>query len=84
MRHTIEFRIAGFQLFIYPSSFLVEVMPENRTGPRRDNFEELPAWVFHSKHAIWLTRENASNFHRALQGERIKRSILIKLQTRVA
>ncbi|MCI0446814.1 hypothetical protein L0152_26890 [bacterium] len=84
MRHTIEYRIAGFQLVIYPNGFLVEVMPENKIGPRKNNFEELPAWVFQSKHAIWLTRENASIFQRALQGERIKRSILSELQSQVA
>ncbi len=80
MKDIIEYHIAGFQLTIYTRSYIVEATPENEASCGQNDDRELPHWVFHSRHAIWLSREFAPISLRAIQGERIRRNILRRLQ----
>ncbi|HSE40076.1 MAG TPA: hypothetical protein VLH08_04860 [Acidobacteriota bacterium] len=73
-----RFVIEGFQLDLNHAAYLVEVTPvKNRQNEQ--NVKELPDWVFHSKHAIWLTSGSAELVDRAMAGERIKQKLLQRL-----
>ncbi|MCI0412288.1 hypothetical protein L0222_05730 [bacterium] len=84
VKYVIEHRIAGFQLILHPGSYIVEVMPENELVSFVNQTKELPDWIFYSKHAIWLSRENTSIFQRAERGDQFKRIILSRLQSQAA
>jgi hypothetical protein len=72
-----RFIVEEFQLELNHSALLVEVSPANGNGDVQD-FGKLPRWVFHSKHAIWLTAGTKPIVDRAIAGEHIKHTLLQK------
>jgi hypothetical protein len=79
MSEATSFYVHGFLLRIFDSAYLVEVRPaEGETGYYRTP-STLPAWMFRSRHAIWLADEDAPILDRARKGENMKQEILQRM-----
>ena len=76
MAQTVRIYVNGFLLKILDSAYLVQVEPANGNTGRYASISNLPGWIFHSAHAIWLTKENAPMIDRARKGDEIKHQIL--------
>jgi hypothetical protein len=75
MADLLHFYLEPFVLTVNPACYLVEVAKRNREETRNSRLSELPEWVFQSKHAIWLTDENATIATRAKNGEQIRQKL---------
>lgn len=69
------FKIKDFVITVDDGCYLVEVA-WNREELGTDHFQDLPAWIFESRYAIWLTAGDAPIRVRALEGEQIKQNLL--------
>lgn len=76
----VEFCVDGFLLKINRAGYLVEVHEAAIGCDCQGELGKLPDWVFHSKHAIWLSEEGASVLIRAVRGEEIKKRLLTRWQ----
>jgi hypothetical protein len=76
MAHTLQFQVGPFELDVDNDCYLVSVRPTHnrRNPPSRSH--DIPAWVFHSEHAIWLMDDGTSILERATKGELIKKQLL--------
>ena len=70
-----KFKIKDFIISVDDGCYLVEV-EWNREELGTDHFHDLPAWIFESRYAIWLTAGDAPIRVRALEGEQIKQNLL--------
>ena len=70
--------IDGFLLSIVDSAYLIKVEPANGTTGKYSSAGNLPDWIFHSVHAIWLTQDDAPLMDRAIKGDEIKHQIMKK------
>lgn len=75
MIDALEIWLAGYCLEIYNASYLVQVTTERHKRSANTELRNVPDWVFHSKHAIWLTDEDASMLDRANHGDGIKKQL---------
>jgi hypothetical protein len=71
-----RFLVQGFTLNVNDSAYLVEVSPYIEGAEQFQDLRKLPAWIFQSKHAIWLARINAALADRAMKGEQIKNKLI--------
>jgi hypothetical protein len=78
MSEATSYYIHGFLLRVFDSAYLVEVKPANGETGYYKKVSTLPAWMFRSPHAIWLTDEDGPIADRANKGESIKQEILTK------
>jgi len=67
------FHFENFMLTIHPSCCLVVVTNSSRDS--QNKVEDVPHWVFDSKHVIWLTEEDKPILHRAQKGEAIRKRL---------
>jgi hypothetical protein len=67
--------IDGFLLRILDSAYLVQVQAANGRTGRYVRPSSLPAWIFKSPHAIWMTEEDGPLIERARKGDEIKQRI---------
>ncbi len=70
-----KFKIKDFVITVDDGTYLVEV-DWNHEDMGTDHFQDLPAWIFQSRYAIWLTTGDAPIRVRALEGEQIKQNLL--------
>ncbi len=75
MMETIHFFVDDLLINVSPASFLVIVQKTGRPS-YLNQVQDLPDWVFNSKHVIWLTDEELTVGERARNGETVKRSLL--------
>jgi hypothetical protein len=54
----------------------VAVSPHLEGAEQFQDLGKLPAWIFQSKHAIWLAPINAALADRATKGEQIKDKLI--------
>ncbi|MCI0612990.1 hypothetical protein L0244_08365 [bacterium] len=78
-----RFLVQGFALNVNDSAYLVEVSPHSEGMEQFQDLEKLPAWIFQSKHAIWLVPINAALADRAMKGEQIKRKLIPFFKQRI-
>jgi len=71
-----RFLVQGFALNVNDSAYLVEVSPHVEGAEQFQDLGKLPAWIFQSKHAIWLAPINAALADRAIKGEQIKHRLI--------
>jgi hypothetical protein len=64
----------GFLLHVDNFAYLVEIHASKKVSPDTAP-EELPDWLFQSRHAIWLTDENLPIQDRAAHGESIRQKL---------
>ncbi|HJZ11218.1 MAG TPA: hypothetical protein VJ521_03655 [Acidobacteriota bacterium] len=76
MAHTLQFQVGPFELDVNDDCYLVSVRETRSGSNHQSRYSEIPAWVFHSKHAIWLMDEESSILERATKGELIKKRLL--------
>ena len=71
-----QFCLDGYLLKVNDLAYLVEIEinRENKAGKIR--LEDLPHWIFDSRHAIWLTIENLPIKDRARHGDRIREKLI--------
>ena len=74
-----QFRIDEFVIQVDEGTYLVEVYQKDDEVPLK-TLDDLPNWVFASRYAIWLTGGDAPVRERALEGERIKRSLMKRIE----
>jgi hypothetical protein len=70
-----KFKIENYTLTVDDGSYLVEVAQYDDLDGS-DSLSDLPAWVFDSRYAIWLSAGDAPVRVRALEGEKIKQEFL--------
>jgi hypothetical protein len=71
------FLIDELVIAVDDGSYLVEV-DRNEKCDGTDNFQDLPAWIFESRYAIWLSAGEAPVRIRALEGEQIKKELMTR------
>lgn len=71
-----RFLVQGFALNVNDSAYLVEVSQHLEGAEQFQDLGKLPAWIFQSKHAIWLAPINAALADRAMKGEQIKNKLI--------
>lgn len=71
-----KYCLDGYLLKVNDLAYLVEIEinRENKAGKIR--LEDLPHWIFDSRHAIWLTVEDLPIKDRATHGDRIRDKLL--------
>ncbi len=58
-------------------AYLVEIeIAREKTKAGKIRLEDLPDWIFDSRHAIWLTVEDLPIKDRATHGDRIREQLL--------
>jgi hypothetical protein len=67
-----QYYLHGFLLKVDDFAYLVEIKPTSEKPLNKDRPADLPDWIFHSQHAIWLTDENLPIKDRAARGDRIQ------------
>lgn len=75
MRSVTKYCLDGYLLNVNDLAYLVEIEinRENKAGKIR--LEDLPHWIFDSRHAIWLTLEDLPLKDRATHGDRIRKRL---------
>ena len=73
-----KFKIKDFIITADDGSYLVEV-EWNKEDSATHRFQDLPAWIFQSRYAIWLTAGDAPIRVRAMEGEQIKQNLIRQL-----
>lgn len=76
-----RYQVGGFELTVFDQAYLVEVKtaPSNPAEPHL--ISGLPEWVFLSRHAIWLTDDEADLADRDRKGNQIKQSLIKQIGT---
>lgn len=77
----LPFYLNGFLLKVNNGSHLVEIKPSEKHSIHRMDSTDLPDWIFYSRHAIWLTEEDLPIKERADHGERVKRKLLMQIDS---
>ena len=71
-----QYCLDGYVLKVNDLAYLVEIERncENKAGKIR--LEDLPHWIFDSRHTIWLTVEDLPIKDRATHGDRIRKRLM--------
>jgi hypothetical protein len=64
----------GYLLKVNDLAYLVEIEMHHET--KANDMEDLPDWIFDSRHAIWLTLENLPIKDRATHGDQIREKLI--------
>jgi hypothetical protein len=75
VQHTNQFYLDGFLLSVDNYAYLVEIKSSEKKVIQDSGADELPDWMFDSRHAIWLTDENLPIRDRAAHGESIRQKL---------
>jgi hypothetical protein len=71
-----EYCLNGYLLKVNDFAYLVEIATDSETTDGKIRLEDLPDWIFDSRHAIWLTVEDLPIKDRAAHGDRIREELL--------
>jgi hypothetical protein len=69
-----QYCLEGYLLKVNDLAYLVEI--EMNHEKKAGDQEDLPEWIFDSRHAIWLTVEDLPLKERATQGDRIRQKLI--------
>lgn len=75
MSQVHQYYLGGFLLKVNDLAYLVEIEPASEKPLHRADPSDLPDWVFHSEHAIWLTGDKIPIKDRAARGDRIRKKL---------
>ena len=79
MAELSQYFVNNLELRIFPKGLVVQVQEMNEDPPRQNTLMDLPEWVFQSTLAIWFLDGDESLYNRAIAGEKIKNSLMMKL-----
>jgi hypothetical protein len=71
-----QYCLDGYLLKVNDLAYLVEVEINRENKADRIRLEDLPHWIFDSRHAIWLTLEDLPIKDRAAHGDRIREKLI--------
>jgi hypothetical protein len=69
-----QYCLEGYLLKVNELAYLVEI--EMNQDKKAGDQENLPEWIFDSRHAIWLTVEDLPLKERATHGDRIREKLI--------
>lgn len=71
-----EYCLNRYVLKVNDFAYLVEIETDRETTDGKIRLEDLPDWIFDSRHAIWLTVEDLPIKDRAAHGDQIREELL--------
>lgn len=83
MFQSTEYHVNGFVLQVSNRGLIVRVHETQQEHHLTNQLIDLPDWVFHSHHAIWLADGRSTMYDRALAGEEIKKKLMAEMPTRI-